>query len=128
MRLQLHSMRSICALAYHNIRISGGTDLRKSIDGLVNVLTYTYNVNPYLTVSILFLFIGNTKYTIKGLVMENDGAVLISNRLKTGKLTWNTGQESGLPKLSYEEFSHLMNYGTIEKAKQYAYMRNQCTL
>lgn len=92
----------------------GRTDLRKSIDGLVNVLMYTYNVNPYLAENVLFLFIGNAKYKIKGLVMENDGPVLINKRLKTGKFTWNTDQEAGLQKLSYEQFSHLMKYGTID--------------
>ncbi len=92
----------------------GRTDLRKNIDGLVNVLLYTYNVNPYLTENVLFLFIGNAKYKIKGLVMEKNGAVLINKRLKTGKFTWNTNQQCGLQELSYEQFSHLMIYGTTE--------------
>ena len=92
----------------------GRTDLRKNIDGLVNMLLYTYNVNPYLTENVLFLFIGNAKYKIKGLVIEKNGAVLINKRLTTGRFTWKTDPQCGLQELSYEQFSHLMKYGTTE--------------
>lgn len=81
------------------VMVPGRTDLRKSIDGLVNVLLYTYDVNPYLMENVLFLFIGNAKYKIKGLV---------------GRFTWKTDPQCGLQELSYEQFSHLMKYGTTE--------------
>ena len=92
----------------------GRTDLRKSIDGLINLLVYTYKVNPYLAENVLFLFCGNSTYKIKGLVMEKNGPVLINKRLTKERFQWNRKEEAGLQELSFEQFSHLMNYGTIE--------------
>ena len=93
---------------------AGWTDLRKSIDGLIDVLYYTYHVNPYLSENELFLFCGRSNYKIKGLVKESNGFVLINKRLRTDRFHWNRDQSAGLQKISYEQFIHLMNDGTLE--------------
>lgn len=93
----------------------GSIDLRKQIDGLVNELTYTYHVNPYLTENVLFLFIGKTNsYKIKGLLMEKNGFVLINKRLRTGSYKWIHSSEGVIKEISYEQYLRLMNGEKIE--------------
>lgn len=93
---------------------AGYTDLRKSIDGLVSLLEYTYNVNPYRE-GILYLFCGRTaSYKIKGLLYEENGFLLIHKRLKEGRYHWIRDESQGLVRISHSQFLSLMNKGRLD--------------
>lgn len=71
-----------------NIYIAcGKTDLRKGIDGLAEMIELKFNLNPF-SPSTLFLFCGNRKDRIKGLLWEGDGFLLLYKRLESGKFEW----------------------------------------
>lgn len=72
----------------HTYLICGKTDLRKGIDGLVQLITTTYRLNPYEDA--IFLFCGNRKDRYKALYWDTDGFLLLYKRLENGKLQWPT--------------------------------------
>ncbi len=57
----------------------GYTDLRKGIDGLCLLVQSSMKLDPRQ--NILFLFCGRKTSTIKGLLWEEDGFMLITKRL-----------------------------------------------
>ncbi|MBR1685388.1 MAG: IS66 family insertion sequence element accessory protein TnpB [Clostridia bacterium] len=91
----------------------GYTDLRKSIDGLTELLVNVYDINPYVE-NVLFLFCGRASYKVKGLVWEKNGFTLINKRLSEDRFHWDRNQENGLKGISYDQFIHLMNEGSAE--------------
>lgn len=65
----------------------GYTDLRKSIDGLAQLIGTRYHLNPFDR-DILFLFCGRRSDRIKGLVWEGNGFLLLYKRLEDGSFSW----------------------------------------
>ena len=63
--------------------VCGYTDMRKSIDGLVNLVYEHFNMDPYEPA--LFLLCGRKAGRIKALMWENDRFVLLYKRLESGK-------------------------------------------
>lgn len=51
--------------------ITGRTDMRRSIDGLMSIIRDAYEMDPYANA--LFLFCGRKKNTIKALRFDKDG-------------------------------------------------------
>ena len=66
--------------------ITGYTDLRRGIDGLAEVVQGKLELDPYNTV--LFLFCGRRQDSIKGLLWEWDGFLLLYKRLTNGCFRW----------------------------------------
>ncbi|WP_288147151.1 IS66 family insertion sequence element accessory protein TnpB [Thomasclavelia cocleata] len=62
------------------------TDLRKGIDGLRRLVESSMRLDPYQ--NSLFLFCGRKSSTIKGLLWEEDGFLLITKRLEDGRFQW----------------------------------------
>lgn len=69
---------------------TGKTDLRKGIDGLVEVIAEQFEFDPYQ--STLFLFCGSRKDRFKGLLWEKDGFLLLYKRFEDGRLQWPMDQ------------------------------------
>ena len=66
--------------------ITGMTDMRKSIDGLMAIIRDTYEMDPYS--NSLFLFCGRRCDRIKALHFEKDGFCLLYKRLDNGRFQW----------------------------------------
>ena len=76
----------------------GYTDLRKGIDGLCLLVQSSMKLDPRQ--NILFLFCGRKTSTIKGLLWEEDGFMLITKRLENGKFQWPRTEEEVIALLS----------------------------
>ena len=65
-------------IAYRNVYIiCGYTDMRKSINGLVAILTQKYQIKP--DAESLYLFCGKKADRMKAILWEEDGFLLIEN-------------------------------------------------
>ena len=62
----------------------GRSDLRKGIDGLATIVRLKYGLDP-LEKNTLFLFCGNRRDRIKGLLWTGDRYVLLYIRLADGR-------------------------------------------
>ena len=90
----------------------GRSDLRKGIDGLATIVRLKYGLDP-LEKDTLFLFCGNRRDRIKGLLWTGDRYVLLYIRLADGRFQWpRTADEARL--LDGEEFMRLMDGFSID--------------
>lgn len=72
----------------HVYLCAGYTDLRNGIDGLIAIVTNTFELNPTEEGSI-FLFCGRKTDRIKALLFEGDGWLLCYKRLTGyGRFQW----------------------------------------
>ena len=94
------------------IVLTGRTDLRRGIDGMVSIVKLKYGLNP-VEKGTLFLFCGIKKDRIKGLLFEGDGFVLVYKRLSHGKYPWPKNKDDA-KELNYKQFCRLMEGFTIE--------------
>ncbi|RXT56339.1 IS66 family insertion sequence element accessory protein TnpB [Lacticaseibacillus chiayiensis] len=78
---QLHGIYIVC----------GKTDLRRGIDGLANVVTIQFQLDPYNKA--LYLFCGTRKDRFKALYWDGDGFVLLYKRVEDGRLQWPLNQD-----------------------------------
>ena len=62
--------------------VTGYTDMRRGIDGLMNIIKHTYQMDPYSNA--VFLFCGRRSDRIKALVYERDGFTMLYKRLESG--------------------------------------------
>lgn len=92
--------------------LTGRTDLRRGIDGMVSLIKLRYGLNP-IEKGTLFLFCGTKKDRIKGILYEGDGFVLVYKRLSQGKYQWPCNEEEA-KYLSYLQFTQLMEGFSIE--------------
>ncbi len=94
--------------------LTGRTDMRRGISGLVSLVRLQYGLDP-IEKGTLFLFCGRRKDRIKGLLFEGDGFVLASKRLSHGRYCWpNTPEEAKC--LTWEEYDRLMNGFAIDSS------------
>ena len=93
----------------------GYTDLRRSIDGLAQIIGTKYDLNPF-DAGVLFLFCGRRTDRIKGLLWEGDGFLLLYKRIEKGRLQWpNTPDE--VRELTPQQFRWLMEGLSIEQPR-----------
>lgn len=83
----------------------GYTDMRKSIDGLVEIVAGQFRLDP-LSGS-LFLFCGKKRDRIKALLWEPDGFVLLYKRLADGNFQWPRTKEQ-VRELEWQQFRWLL--------------------
>ena len=83
----------------------GYTDLRKGIDGLARLVQQQFALDPFANT--LFLFCGKRTYRIKGLLLEEDGFLLLYKRLDTGAFNWPRSKEEALA-ITPEQYAMLM--------------------
>lgn len=96
------------------IVLTGRTDLRRGIDGMVSIVKLRYGLDP-IEKGVLFLFCGTKKDRIKGIFFEGDGFVLVYKRLSQGKYQWPHNEEEA-KHLNFQQFSQLMEGFTIESS------------
>ena len=72
---------------------TGYTDMRKQLDGLIDIIQYSFRLDPYS--NSLFLFCGKRADRIKAVHYEGDGFCLFYKRYENGRLQWpRTGEEA----------------------------------
>ncbi|MGL4735811.1 MAG: IS66 family insertion sequence element accessory protein TnpB [Cellulosilyticaceae bacterium] len=102
--------------------ITGQTDMRKSIDGLMAIIRDTYEMDPFMNA--VFLFCGRSRDRIKALHFEKTGFVLLYKRLdNSGKFQWPRNEEE-VRSLSRQEFRWLMEGLSIDQPKAIKAMTN----
>lgn len=85
---------------------TGYTDLRRGMEGLANIIRFRFHLDPYDR-NTLFLFCGKRTYRIKGLLLEEDGFLLLYKRLDTGAFNWSRSKEEALA-ITLEQYAMLM--------------------
>jgi len=96
------------------IILTGRTDLRRGIDGLVSLVRLNYGLDP-LDKGTLFLFCGTKKDRIKGIIYEGDGWAMVYKRLSLGRYMWPNNPEEAMP-LAWDEYDRLMDGFTIKSS------------
>lgn len=66
--------------------VTGRTDMRKSFDGLMDIIRDNFQMEPFSNV--VFLFCRRKKNTMKALYFDRDGFVFLQKRLDNGKFQW----------------------------------------
>ena len=94
--------------------VTGYTDMRKSIDGLMAIVRDTYELDPYS--NSLFLFCGRRCDRIKALHFEKDGFCLYYKRLDNGRFQWPR-DSSEVRNLSRQEYRWLLEGLSIDQPK-----------
>lgn len=94
--------------------ITGHTDMRKSIDGLMAIIHSTYAMDPYS--NSLFLFCGRRCDRIKALHFDKDGFVLLYKRLDGGRFQWPRNS-ADVRTLTRQEFRWLLEGLAMEQPK-----------
>ena len=92
--------------------VCGYTDLRLGQTGLVNLVQFSFGLNPFDTKSV-FLFCGRKASVIKALVCEGDGMLVMSKRLFNGRYQWPRNPAE-VRNLTREQFRQLMDGFSIE--------------
>ena len=73
------------------IRCGLYTDMRKQLNGLLDIIQYNFKLDPYS--NSLFLFCGKRADRIKAVHYEGDGFYLLYKRYENGRLQWSrTGE------------------------------------
>ena len=85
--------------------VTGHTDLRRGIPGLSTLVRYKFGLDP-LENGTLFLFCGRSCKTIKGLVWDDTGYILLTKTLSCGRYQWpRSAEEAKL--LTKKQFDQL---------------------
>ena len=92
--------------------VCGYTDMRKSIDGLSAIVQQNFKLDVFS--GSLFLFCGKKCDSIKALLWEEDGFVLLYKRLENGKYKWPRNSEEA-KLITNQEFRWLMEGLSIEQ-------------
>ena len=96
------------------ILVTGKTDLRLGIDGLVQLVRLEYGIDPIAS-GALFLFCGRQRDRIKGLIWDGDGYCMLVKRLSRGVYQWPRNSNEARA-LSKDEFKRLMSGFTVESS------------
>ena len=94
--------------------VTGYTDMRKSIDGLMMIIRDNYGMDPYG--NSLYLFCGRRCDRIKALHFDKDGFILLYKRLDSGRFQWPRNR-SEVRNLSRQEFRWLLEGLSIDQPK-----------
>ncbi len=92
--------------------VTGYTDLRRGIDGLATIVQGQLLLDPFSKA--LFLFCGRRCDSIKGMLLEEDGFVLLYKRLENGKYKWPRDSVEA-KQITRQEFRWLLEGLSIEQ-------------
>lgn len=87
--------------------VTGRTDLRNGIAGLSTLVRLKFGKDP-LEEDTLFLFSGNDRKTVKGLVWDGSGYVMITKKLARGHFQWPRNSTEA-KSLTQDDFIRLMD-------------------
>ena len=102
-------------LMYENKRVflaCGGTDMRKQINGLVEIVESSFELDPFD--GALFVFCNKNRDRIKILVWDIDGFWIHFKRLEKGRFKWPALGEETTMTLSGEELAYLLGGTRVE--------------
>ena len=85
--------------------VTGRTDMRKSIDGLMGIIQNTFNMDPFENAA--FFFCGRKADRIKVLHFDRDGMTLLYHRLDRGRYQW-PGDASEVRPLTRQQLRWLL--------------------
>ena len=94
--------------------VTGRTDMRKSIDGLMAIIRDSFSMDPFG--NSVYLFCGRRGDRLKALHHEKDGFCLMYKRLDSGRFQWPRNRSEVRP-LTRQEFRWLMEGLTIDQPK-----------
>lgn len=96
----------------------GATDLRKSINGLSEIVTTSFKLDP--RDKVLFGFCNKRRNLVKILVWEDSGYCIQLKRFERGKVVWPESIDDELTmKLSLQDFHNLLRFpGISQKSKR----------
>ncbi|MFT9205385.1 MAG: IS66 family insertion sequence element accessory protein TnpB [Liquorilactobacillus mali] len=100
---QLHGIYLVC----------GKTDLRRGIDGLANVVSQQYDLDPYS--KSLFMFCGTRKDRFKALLWDGDGFLLLYKRIENGRLQWPRNMNE-VKRLHSKQLERLLSGWSLESS------------
>jgi len=102
-------------LKYENQRVylaCGNTDMRKSINGLMLIVSESLILDPFSNT--LFVFCNRKRDRLKILQWDGDGFWLHFKRLEKGRFRWPQPGEESTMMLTCEELSVLLSGTRIE--------------
>ena len=106
-------MLSADGLAFKRIILAiGRTDMRRGLDGLAALVRLRYGLNP-LDAGTLFLFCGNRKDRVKGIMWTGDRFIMLYIRLAEGKFSWPKDADEAR-EITGDQFTRLMDGYTID--------------
>lgn len=94
--------------------VTGTTDMRRSIDGLMAIIRDTYRMDPFARA--VYLFCGRKKNSLKALYFDKDGFVLLYKRLDSGRFQWPKTASEVRP-LTRQELRWLMEGLSIDQPR-----------
>ena len=100
--------------AKHIFIVCGKTDMRRGIDGLARIITDTYELDVFDNA--VFLFCGNRTDRYKTLYWDQDGFLLVTKRLESGRLQWPRKQEE-VKSLTSQELRWLLEGLSLQQPK-----------
>jgi len=90
----------------------GGTDMRKSIDGLSAIVEGSFKLDPFS--GALFVFCNKNRDRLKILEWDGDGFWLYFKRLEKGHFRWPAVGETATMTLTGEELNILLGGARVE--------------
>ena len=102
-------------LIYENKRVflaCGGTDMRKQINGLVEIVESSFELDPFD--GALFVFCNKNRDRIKILVWDIDGFWIHFKRLEKGRFKWPAVGDESTMTLTGEELAYLLGGTRVE--------------
>jgi transposase len=92
---------------------SGPTDMRKSINGLVSIVSGSFRLDPFEAA--LFAFCNRPRDRVKILEWDGDGFWLYFKRLEKGRFRWPALGDAATVTLTGEELSILLGGTKVER-------------
>ena len=92
--------------------ITGYTDMRRSVDGLMGIVKDVYNLDPYANAA--FFFCGRRADRIKVLHFDSTGMTLLYHRLDEGRFRWPRTKSEAL-ELTRQQLRRLFEGLEIEQ-------------
>jgi len=90
----------------------GGTDMRKSINGLMTIVETSFKLDPFD--GALFVFCNKQRDRLKILEWDGDGFWLHFKRLEEGHFRWPAEGETTTMTLTGEELKYLLGGAKVE--------------
>ena len=91
----------------------GTTDLRAGINSLSLQLSMLYNVDFSAEEGTLYLFCGNTRKRVKGLIYTSEGFMLVNIQFDMKSVKWITDSIE-LREITEEQLQNVMRYGKTD--------------
>ena len=91
----------------------GATDMRKSIDGLAAIVTYSFQLDPFDTS--LFVFCNKGCDKLKILVWDHNGFWLHYRRLERGRFKWPASPSGEARVITRRQLAWLLDGLTIDQ-------------